>query len=287
MLKAFFDTTVYNHLKKEQSRILKRLIDHRGIEILTTTQILGELAATFEKDIKRMQELADLYSEVISQRTIKLPPDLLRDEMDYFNGGTKKSIFLDSGQEKQFRQYIEDFKQGKIDKHTKEFVRYIKDKKKKNKADNKKIKREIDKLWDKEKVSEFPNFETFYKHGFKTGDVRRQIESYLERIIHPSQKHLISVISKRVEANLPKMPHFETAVKIVPALSYRYHIQKKGAEWGDVEDILNLIAVTMCDCYVSDDKGAREMAMLLFPNKIILSLDSFISKIERKIGDIS
>lgn len=279
MDKIFFDTNIYNHLDKKQMKKLKQLISNRAIEIFSTPQILGELAASFESDIKRVKKLVKIYGKIISYKIIKPPPELIRAEVNYcLNDGDKDSIYLDLERKNKFQKYISNFKKGIVDEDTKKFVENTKKAKKENKEFCKESKKELDYLWDDEKIAEFPNFDCFYNRATETGSIRKDIEEGLKRMLHPEQSNLISKAAKVIEKRLNELPHFEVAVKINAVLSYRYHLKKEDAKWGDIEDSLNLIAIPTCDTYVSDDEGAREIAKLLFPKKNVLSLREFFSK---------
>lgn len=278
MDKTFFDTNIYNHLDSTQIDKITAFKQNKLVEILTMPQILGELAATFGSDVERGKKVVRIYDAIISHRIIKLPPELILDEIKSLNDKKRRSVYIDSVQKRGFGRYIEDFKKGQLDEDTKKFVAHTKTKKRQHLEHCKNSKKQLDRLWDDEKVSHFPTFESFYEHAYRTGDIRREIGEYLNRVLDSSQRLLIPKISKIIEKRLYKLPHFETAIRINPALSYRYHLQKEKAKWGDMEDITNLISLPSCDIYVSDDQGARDMAKLLFPEKEALSLNEFLKR---------
>lgn len=276
MSTVYFDTNIYNHLNDKQVNILKELSDAGKIEILTMPEILGELAATFKLDTEQGKKLIRIYEILISHRTLKPPPELIRGEVESLNDKKRRSIFINSHKKRLFKQYINELREGRVGEETDNFLKYSKRKKKENYEACKESKKELDCLWAKEDAALFSDYEAFYNHAFSTGNIRREIHTYLERILDPQQKFIISKIAKIIEKHLHRLPHLRTATRINPALSYRYHLMKEKAKFGDIEDITNLISVTTSDYYVSDDKGAREMASLVFPDKEVLSLEDFL-----------
>jgi len=286
MIKTFFDTNIFNHVTPEHIKVIKDGIDNDVVKLFTIPQILGELAATLPGDLAEGKRLCAVYGELIPDKVILQPPHILAVEVVQILKLGKPSFYMDNDYKSEFLEELKDLKNGVLNPKTLKFIEYYKQKKKESFQLAKDSKKKYDHQWDDGRVSQYPNFEAWWQNALTSGNIRQIIKEFLIRHISkgflPSE--LMSNISKdakKIEKNLHKLPHITTALKLSPALSFWYHLQKEKAKHGDLEDITNLVAVATLDAYVSNDEGARDFSNLIFPNKTSICLDEFIDLVKR------
>ena len=125
----------------------------------------------------------------------------------------------------------------------------------------------------KEPLSKFPTFGAFLAEGIRRGERLKEIQKYVTNDLGKNAHKAAKFIEKR----LNKTPHLAIALRVVPALTYYYHVQKNRPKHGDTFDCGYFICLATADGFVSDDQRARELFNIVCPNKECLSLNTFIS----------
>jgi len=272
MKRLFLDTNVYNHIGEGDIGPLKQSIADRKIEILTTPQILAELAATFKKTKDRGIKLCKIYGDLISKNVLQPPPILIRTEIESVLGGPPSITYLKGENKAEFFARVEELKNGKPDLYTIRFIEKITGLKKQQLKSSKLGYSKIEPRVLKEPIKKYPSFKLFLKEGVRQG--KRLIE--LERYVVADLGSNAHKAAKVIEKKLNKTPHLAIALRIVPALTYYYHVQKNKPKHGDLFDCGYFVCVANLDGFVSDDPQARDLFKLVCPSKECLSLSEFL-----------
>lgn len=275
MKKVFFDTNIYNHINDEQLKLLKELIARKKVEIYTTAQLLAELAATFKKDKTLGIRYCTIYKDLICKDVLQPPPVLLSTEIGHILNNSRKIIYLEGDNRIRFFRYVEDFVEGIIDCSTQEFIDDMRARKKKQLDFLKQGYLRIKQLVLPENVKKFPTFDSFMKEGDKRKEKLKEIERFLVHNLGADSHKAAKFIKKRLE----KAPHLSIALRVTPALTYYYHILGKKPKHGDISDCGFFVCLASVDCFVSDDKEARDLFLLICPKKECLSLNELVHSV--------
>ena len=277
-----FDTNVFNHIfgfdNERQSAVVRQIKDS-GLIVCTIPQILGELAATYKTDVGKGVGLCQLYAHLIhDDGLLYQPPELILIEVGTALNFSSNLQVLVEERGKQFGLALTDLANGHCSEETHSFIQTAMTQKKEHRNHC----RDSKKLEDNQAVRgrEVP-FETIWQQEIQAGRLAGGLERYLRTMTDkgcfPSDLDVIAA-SKFLAKHIDKLPHLKAASRITPVLSYRYFFEDKKAKLGDLEDSANIIAVATLEGFVSDDVGAREMASLIFDDKLVLSLEEFLSK---------
>ena len=272
MQRFFLDTNVYNHISEAELGHVEHATTDNRLEILTTPQILAELAATFKKDKDRGIKVCTIYAHLISENVLQPPPMLIKTEIGSLLSNQRTVLYLEGENKAEFFTYVEKLKNGNLDLYTEQFVGRISSLKKQqfkfSKLGYSKIEPEVV----KEPLQKYPTFDRFLKEGIKRGERLKELERYVVKDLGDNTHKAAKFIEKR----LHKTPHLTIALRIVPALSYYYHVQKNKPKHGDIFDCGYFVCLATVDGFVSDDEGARDLFRLVCPRKESLSLRDFI-----------
>ena len=275
MKRFFFDTNVYNHISEAEISRLKDSIADNQLEILTTPQILAELAATFKKDKDRGIKVCTFYADLISENVLQPPPILIKREIGSLLDGYPKVLYLEGENKAEFFMHVEKLKNGNLDLYTEQFFDRISSLKKQQFKFAKLGYSKIEPHVVKEPLKKYPTFDRFLKEGVKRGERLKELQRYVVKDLGDDAHQAAKFIEKR----LHKTPHLAIALRIVPVLSYYYHVQKNKPKHGDIFDCGYFVCLATVDGFVSDDEGARDLFELVCPHKKSLSLSELISTI--------
>jgi hypothetical protein len=273
MKRLFFDTSVYNHITDTDIDCVKHSTTAGELEVLTTPQILAELAGTFKKDKDRATKLCKIYGHLISENVLQPPPILIKTEIGALLSGHAKILYLEGENKAEFFTYVEKLKNGNLDLYTEQFVDRIGRLKKEQRIFSKLGFSKVETHVVKEPLKKYPTFDPFLKEGVRRGERLKELERYVVTDLGENAHKAAKFIEKR----LHKTPHLAIALRIVPALSYYYHVQKNKPKHGDIFDCGHFVCLATVDGFVSDDEGARDLFRLVCPHKQSLSLADLIN----------
>jgi hypothetical protein len=273
MKRFFLDTNVYNHISDADLDCIKRAITAGQIEVLTTPQILAELAGTFKKDKAFAIRLCNIYADLISDDVLQPPPVLIQTELASLLKGDRSTVLYLQGENKiEFFNYVEKLKSGNLDLYAEQFIDRIGHLKKEQFKYSKLGFSKIEPNVLKEPLKKYPTFDQFLKEGLRRGERLTEIERYVVKDLGKNTHKAAKFIEKR----LGKTPHLRIALRVVPALTYYYHVEKNKPKHGDIFDCGYFVCLATVDGFVSDDEGARDLFTLVCPQKECLSLSDFI-----------
>ncbi len=274
MKRFFLDANIYNHISDAEVIRVKNSIIADQIEVLTTPQVLAELVGTFKKDRNRGIKLCSLYAELISNNVLQPPPILMKTEVSSLLNGNRSPVFYLQGENKtEFFGYVEKFRNGNLDLYTEQFISRMIIQKKEQLKFAKLGFSNVEPHIVKDLLKKYATFDGFLKEGIKRGERLKEIEKYVVNYLGKKTHKAAKFIEKR----LYKTPHLAIALRIVPALTYYYHVQKNKPKHGDIFDCGYFVCLAAADGFVSDDEGARDLFRIVCPNKECLSLNNFIS----------
>jgi len=273
MKRVFFDTNVYNHVGPSEVTHLKQLISDGNIEILTTPQILAELAGTFKSNKKRGIKLCKIYGDLISKNVLQPPPILLRTEIGFLLDDQARVVYLRGKNKSEFFEVLDQLQNGKVDDNTQQFIEKIATLKKEQFSGSKLGYSKMEPYIVKNPLKKYPTFKSFVEEGIRRGERLKGIETYLVADLGSNAHKAAKFIEKR----LHKTPHLAIALRIVPALTYYYHVQKNKPKYGDMFDCGYFVCLAPVDSFVSDDQEALDLFKFVCPNKEALSLSDLLS----------
>ena len=274
MKRLFLDTNVYNHIADVEAECVKQSIEARQFEVLTTPQILAELAATFKKDKALAVRLCNIYADLISDDVLQPPPVLIQTEISSVLKGDRSTVLYLQGENKmEFFSYVEKLKSGNIDLYVEQFIDRIGRLKKEQFRYSKLRFSKIEPHVLEEPLKKYPTFHQFLMEGIRRGERLKELERYVVKDFGKNTHQAAKFIEKR----LGKTPHLGIALRVVPALSYYYHVEKNKPKHGDIFDCSYFVCLATVDGFVSDDEGARYLFRLICPHKQCLSLADFIN----------
>lgn len=275
MKRLFLDTNVYNHIGETEIDPLKDSVADGQLELLTTPQILAELAATFKKNRDHGIKVCTIYADLISENVLQPPPILIKTEIGFLLNGHPKVLYLEQNNKSEFFTYVEKLKSGNLDAYTEQFTDRINGLKKQQFKFSKLGYSKVEPRVLKDPKKKYPTFDEFLKEGIKRGERLKELERYVVGELGRDAHKAAKFIEKRVH----KTPHLAIALRVVPALTYYYHVQKNKPKHGDVFDCGYFVCLATVDGFVSDDEGARDLFKLVCPHKECLSLSDLISTI--------
>ena len=272
MRRAFFDANIYNHISDAEIKLVKQGAALGHIELLSTPQILAELAATFKKDRDRAIDLRSKYAQLITQNVLQPPPVLLQTEIASLLNRRRLVLYLDGDNKTEFFTYVEKLRNGDLDPYTEQFIGRITRLKKEQFKLSKLGFSRMEALVLKEPLNKFPTFDQFLREGIARGERRKEIERYVVKDLGKNAGKAANFIEKR----LHKLPHLAITLRVVPALTYYYHVEKNRPKHGDIFDCGYFVCLATVSTFISNDEGARELFKLVCPTKECLSLSDFI-----------
>ena len=273
MKHLFLDTNIYNHVSETDIDHLKRCVAENQLEILTTPQILAELAATFEKNKERGSKVCTIYADLISENVLQPPPVLIKTEIGSLLDGRPRLLYLEGENRAEFFTYLEKLKNGDLDLYTSQFIDRITNLKKEQFKFSKLGYSKVEPHVVKDPLKKYPTFDQFLKEGIKRKERLKELERYVVKDLGDDAHRAARFIERR----LHKTPHLAIALRIVPAVTYYYHAQKNRPKHGDIFDCGYFVCLATADGFVSDDERARDLFRLVCPSKASLSLNEFLN----------
>ena len=286
---AYFDTTIFNHLTREDIqrwtggsiqdvKALKNLLKKSNIKIVTSAQVLGELAITSISDRERAKNLCSVYKQLCNGKIIKQWIVLINEEWDilYRKLNPKIDIYLN----KNHRIYniLNELASG--DFSNPEVQKYIKGelKRKKESLINQKKQLMGFNKEAKKAIRNHSSFESFYSALRRNIVSRKRIKDILAAHAIGSKKRR-DVNAGIIIEKLDDMPHWNSVLRSEAVSTWVYVKQMAKVSRGDtfdMTDALHLASLSRDDYFVSDDINHRKRSKLLKPHLHIVDLKEFI-----------